>query len=380
MDSLSLNKMRFFIDKSISELDFTSDENIHALENILGAGIEGSHSIFAERLTLMTLINVHGIGNRFVGYCKHLLSSISFDNLNRLCKQVIVIDANITSPSKDITNGDWHVPFVYFKNSNLKLPTVLLAENLIDCDVLELAANHYMIKKKLRGLCIKLQRRSGGGSTTFQTLEQINKEQKEICICVLDSDKLSPDSNFGETFNKCNGVMPIDGVWNSSLVATKSRELENELPKPFLYAALTSTDSYGNLELLEKKVALSDASYWDFTDIKKGISLSWILDLNKDSPEGKFWKIDKCLGKIIEHQFCVDDCLNNKECSLKANCKCKSIFPAIGEKTLNQVLNWLKSQSIHKSSEYVDAQKHAAWLELGNKVFNSCVAQKPYRL
>lgn len=372
--------MRFFIDKTIAELDFTVDEHIHALENILGAGIEGNHLICAERSTLLRLSSIGSLGARFNSYCKHLLNNASFGGVDQHLKQVVVVDASIERPSKNGSSGYWHIPFKYFVISNLKLPTVLLAENLIDCQVLEHAANHYIIRNKLGGLSVSLQGRLGGGSTTYQALNQIITEEKETCICVLDSDKLSPNSGYGDTFNKCNSVMPRGGVWNSVLVATKSRELENELPPTFLYEALSNPDVASKLELLKKKVTLTDEAYWNFTDIKDGLSLAWILNLNKDTPEGKFWKVDNSFERVIDSKDCLDDCLDNRSCSMTADCRCKHIFPAIGANTLNLVLDWLNSQSHHKSLEHVDSDKHQAWLELGQNVLNFCVARKKFRL
>ncbi|HCU85820.1 hypothetical protein [Methylophilus sp. UBA6697] len=365
--------MFFEIDDSLSQVDFADRANIHVLEKILDAGIDGNHLINASRRLYKHLLNIAGLSDRYKGYLLNLQGSASYTGVYSQFG-VRGIIKNVTSkPIYDQTTGVITLPFRYIKDfKTLLLPTVLLCENLIDCDVLDLAAAHYRLKNGYNGTGVNIDKRLGGGGTTGAVLKRIITEAAQLSICIVDSDRYCPTSAMGSTYKACNAELKA-GVWNARLYSTSGRELENDIPFKILQNSLAEVDDLNaNIQkLFENK---SSVRLWKYLDLKDGVHSEWVFKLN--NPSSDFWIVDD----LIKHDECNPDCVGPKACKKKSvDCHNGVIFNGIGKTILDHVSAWGEKNSGQKSLESATGDNSDDWFTLGRHVFYHCVASKKYR-
>lgn len=373
--------MHFILDNSLCDLDYSRDATLHTLENIIRSGIEGFHLISSSRDTLNSLSNVSQLGSRYSSYLKHLHNNTTFSaSINDFIDKYIVIDAKTDVPLINTSTNIWHIPFKKFSSSILCSPTVLLCENLTDCSILEYSALHYKSFKKVQSVLVNCNKRAGGGSTTYQSLQEIINAQNEFCLCINDSDKTFPESAYGDTHNKCLEIYG-DQIWNVYLSATSSRELENEIPIKFIEEAYRSNPAVSDeINKLFKSTSNSDRKIWPYLDLKYGFTLGSWFKLIISSPETASWLVQEDDVTSIAKNDCSNVCIKNQKCN-KQNSHCEtSIYPKISSNLSQVVLEWLKNNSLHKSKELVDPTIDENWLLLGKLVLEFCCAQKPHRL
>jgi hypothetical protein len=77
--------------------------------------------------------------------------------------------------------------------------TIILAENGNDAAIYGRIAEYYRTTKNLKPFKLSYKQQTGGGSTLFDEYKKIHENGQEFCLCIVDSDKNSPDSDLGAT-------------------------------------------------------------------------------------------------------------------------------------------------------------------------------------
>lgn len=157
----------------------------------------------------------------------------------------------------------------------------ILVENIIDANLYLHLATLYLNKKNLKLFELKLYPINGGGNQIYNQYKTSFKTEKKIGICITDSDKSYPISEYGNTTKKLLNERD-ENSFSQIFILENQRELENFIPIEFLKyiyesASQKKFDNYlGNI----------DKQFYNFIDYKKGIS---ILDF-KDSNFFNFWE------------------------------------------------------------------------------------------
>lgn len=361
--------MYIYLDESLENLDLTNNEILKSIGYLLDGFSEGNFILSAKRNLLKKFSECQNLSKparnaALVAYSNYA-SNQSF--YNEIPFKIIVTE-NLT----DIINikNQWIIDISKVQSGFLSQGILILAENLNDSKFLNYTAEHFLIKnkKKLPLLKIKNHFQGGGGETITGELENRLKEMKEFIFCFKDSDKFSPSCEISKNSKKCLNLID-ENKWLSFFSNTFCREAENLIPNKLLentpHIPYTQLDS---LRSLEKKI---NSDFYSYIDIKQGLTKKFYNNLGKKTTKRKYW--DNILFSLKELDI-IKDC----ELDLKQNCKnhlqlkeknCV-LLKSGTEQTLEHTINFLESQSFHKSFEIIkNDPTNNEWLKIGETIF-----------
>ena len=309
------------------------DESITNLPEII-EGKEDSYAIFALELIGHSIVCGYQaiIGNRNV--FDFLTSYTPLSIPSRNAYKLIFIDYSKVETIKNLTKAPYGfsvLRLVYGQSE----PVILISESII-CVSISFAGNHTFLgnkscimgedrsdgvffeilaKKYLWAKCklpesyITLEIRGGGGSQTGINHAELCKEQSNMCICVVDSDKVSPKSPIGSTAGKCveelEHVNMSGGKYLGKLVILQCREIENLIPLEVMVSIHQNQQMKQLLKSISQDHDLLEC--YAFIDIKRGIFIKSIIEA---------YKYDPTFSKPLEGFLAITSrCLGARECS-----------------------------------------------------------------
>lgn len=369
--------MLLVLDSTIGSLDLKNDINAcAALENLLGAVFSGSHLVTGSPQLLTSLIENNGaLSRRSDAVLREIKNKLpQYGALFNKIKTRIHICADITEPIHT-KKYEWKLPLYAFINLSTANKTLVLTEDSVDAEIYLIAAEHFRIKNKIGGVITSGRPDGGGGSRIIRKFNKIAKDQSDLCFCITDSDRYSPNKQPKRTSRICASISE-QTKWAVQHKTTKSRELENVLPHKIIAESVENADpqQFKTWTQMQNKFRLSDnvAAYADFKD---GTNLQWIVKMPVEGLDHKFWMDFVSKSGVNPSNL---DCLNSQKCQPDAGCNC-SLIPGLGGKLAELVLEWLNRVTLQKSLEYVSEEDDLEWLEIGEQVFEWCCAGQPMR-
>ena len=355
--------MIFLLDRGVGSLDFDDINILSALENLIAASVEGRHYVIADRDTAAKLLSQDGLSRRAVLGLKRIQNKASE---NRSLLDSVSRYARVTDTG-DITNegGVWLVPLIEFNKSETTNKATVLAENLLDCDVLEIAAQHTRVKRRLRGIHISVRKHGGGGSTIAMEFDNLCKNSEGPVLCVTDGDRLYPECNASVSSRKCARVAAKHSCVAEHL-DMGFRELENIIPLEILQDAC-------ECEVTQLRACPDVVGHWD---VKKGVRGDWVFRLSNNSSERRFWlaQTECILGTVKGDQSCVE----SETCEKPDACQCV-LLAGLGAEALEKVRTHIESISPHKALERAKTNAEK-WFFLGDAVLSWGCAPDPIRV
>lgn len=243
-------KFYFKLENENNKNRFLSKIATHNLKKISN----NSSIIFTELQSIPCLLKIIEKNDRIIAF-----ENINYDERN--------IKTVILSLNK--------IERTYFEQAHI------LVENLIDADIYLHLSKIYLSKKNLDILELKLYPINGGGNQIYNQYKTSFKIEKKIGICITDSDKSYPDSEYGNTTKKLLNEKD-ENSFSQIFILDNQRELENFIPIDFLKYIFESTSP----QKFDNFLGNIDKQFYNFIDYKKGIG---ILDF-KDSKFFDFWK------------------------------------------------------------------------------------------
>lgn len=254
-----------------------------------------------------------------------------------------------------------HLGYGYFSShTNLGL-VKLLSESSLDYDFYNKIAQSTPSDSILK-LPFKLTFKNGGGSqikTNFDTI----KNNKKICLCLVDTDKKHPNGREGTTSGSFSS---IDRQFNSTayVKVINSHEIESFIPDKIIEDVLTTRtqnaaiiDSFDML----KRLNGVDNRVRIYFDHKQGLSLKKAIEL--DRLHGDFW----LPILATENVFSSKECLHSKICS---NCTdCPKIL-GYGNDLLSDSIEACNKMSHQKLTEYVCSFLKPHWCEIRDEIIS----------
>jgi hypothetical protein len=363
--------------------DFFAHE-ISAIENMATAANEGKHILIGRRDLFERLSNLSFISSRSSASYKKCKEQLpEYANLKSITSDYIQVipDGNDTI---NIVDGQRiiNIPLGRFTDTSMIQESVLLCENLIDCDFYQIVAKVYALKKKLGTLKMRYEGRLGGGSTIVDVYQQTQGENKRLCLCIADSDKKFPTSDFGEIIKRLERIddkaKPL-----SKYIPLLCREAENMLSYKQLELAcsmdesrLKALQSLNNIEKCNDEERL-------YIDIKKGLKLAGVFKLAIDNPCRNYWNnflSSFCRANVYNNNPCLrknNYHINEHNCELKEeddSCEC-TIMPGFGDNIFENVVMELKRNSGQKVAEMLSSSVSDEWMRVGHIVFSWCIGR-----
>lgn len=361
--------MIVLLDSSLAGVDYAHPQNMAAVENLVTAYMEGKHYVLADRATAQHLYDQGGLGQRASAGLRRIYSRATE---NRAMLSAISRYVKVMSDGPVYSNGNTlHVPLSEFARSEAVSKTTLLAENVLDCEVLEFAAEHFAIQNGIRGLTLSIRRQGGGGSTIAMEFDNLCKNREGPVLCVTDGDRLCPSNGPSRTSKKCTRIAARTS-WLAEHVDLELREIENIIPLELVEDSTDAPEAAEVVCRVQDERCGSALGYWD---AKKGVTVRWVLSLPKGSREQEFW---------FQHLRCLMDvsgtgsgCIDEDACQ-HAPCRCV-LIPGLGQATLARVKDHLGMSSRHRTLKRIRTNiRH--WLLIGQIVFEWGCAPEAVRV
>lgn len=369
--------MYIYLDDSIESLDLRKSDNLKSLGYLLDAFSEGYFILSAKRKILKKLAECSGLSipsrEAALFAYKNYATNQSFYNKIPF---KIIITCNLT----DIDNlaNKWIIDLSKIKPGFLSNGILILAENLSDSTFLNFAAEHFQLKHKSELISMKISNhfQGGGGDTIKGELKNKLDIMQEFIFCFKDSDKFSPDCEISDNALACRNLIKQNS-WLAFFAHTNCREAENLIPDKLLEK--TPNIPYSQLNSLRDLSMEYNNDFYSYIDIKQGLTKKFHNNLIKNSPNELFWT--PVIESLKERQIIKECEFNEKKiCNVHKQLKGNNcaLLEAGNEHTLDHVVNFLKTESLHKSFEII---KHDAtskeWFEIGETVFwLSCALPK----
>ncbi|MCO5936530.1 hypothetical protein NAF17_13375 [Mucilaginibacter sp. RB4R14] len=275
-----LNKiMVFYLDDVLIEEGPKDDRYYDFIQTIMMAYKEGKHIVVISPRNVVKLISDGSVDETSKFYLKHYLArdkeALGWLTIFNVIIRVIPINEPESFSTEIETKTEIRsIKFSTLIDTASVQRTILLGENGNDSEVYALFAEYFRAHNKLESFKVVYKRQTGGGSTTVKEYKTLYEKAEEFCLCILDSDKSTPNSELGDTAKK---VKEFHESASSTLpnakchyVILNALEVENLFPHEFYkstYKSKEFNETHLRLEKLQKKCP--DAIF--YVDYKKGL-------------------------------------------------------------------------------------------------------------
>ena len=269
-------------------------------------------------------------------------------------------------------------------------PTVLLGENLDDCEFYKLLALYYEKKHKIAGFWCHCETENGGGSTTYQAYKNAVSNNNKFCLCIVDSDMHYAGTQVakGPTFcalNKADRELKRqgNGIF-CGLLPLQVMEVENLVPYSLLEEIFSSEpvckDGLIILKSMIDTFPKDESNPVLFYDFKQGLRVKdcakcvhtdladyWrnVFDLINDGIFTPYDGYDEESFKALEK--------DKKEACIKKGLQQKGILP----KSVKHIKeNYLTPGHIELLT--IDEYLVTIWEKIGTTVFSWTCAAPPH--
>lgn len=369
--------MYIHLDDSLDKLDLENCENLKNLGYLLDGFSEGYFIISGSRSLLKKF-------SECSDFSKPAREAASFALNNYATNQSfynsIPYKIIITANTYNISNIDkrWIININEIKPGFLSKGILILAENLNDSYFLNYAAEHFRIKNRKNFPSLKISNhfQGGGGDTITEELRNQLDKKQEFIFCFKDSDKFSPNCEISDNAKKCKVLVESDS-WLAFFSNTNCREAENLIPEKLLEN--TPYIPFERLKILRNLDAESTINFYSYIDIKLGFTKKFYTHLGGSTPKGKYWNQ---VYNFLKDKKIIKDCEFDEHANCKIHRQLKEknciFLEGSSEKTLDHVINFLNTESSHKTFEIIrNDPTNIEWFGIGETVFwLSCALPK----
>lgn len=368
------NRMIIELDDQFHGINFEEDaDSRDALDSICISVSRGQHFISCSRGLIMQLEGERALSITSRGVLSDVRKAYSYTSQMLKDMRFRILVSPVGGGIEKLSAHRWLIPASHIARNGIQ-STVLLTENSNDADIYIHAAKHYKLSTGFSESEINIRPRNGNGAGISQELDRINRAASEFCLCITDSDRISPNSTLGEIATACKRI-EAGSQWVVKHDASISREIENLLPEKLVHGALEAT----NEECVEawKMVWKLGQDTVNHADLKNGTTLRWIHQIPKGNPSRNFWleKRDAVAGKTGKDDFCDE----GTKCKAE-ECKC-IVTPPVAKNMAMRVFNYMNSESVHEIYRRAKGSSNfLEWLRIGREVFEAGAAPKITRM
>jgi hypothetical protein len=266
-------------------------EEVTNMLNVISLSIRsGKHYFFADRKTLRKLSKLAGLTEISHRIFFHLYNNSSelkqVDNLTSL--KVILDRTNLSyalyteSECKNI-----FIPIDEIVNLNCTQKTRLLCEDMTDAQFYTLITKYYLKKNNLQNIRIHPIPQGGGGQNIEKEFKSISESCSEFCLCIVDSDKKSPSTDFGDTYKSLISHYDHNKHALCEVFPLGVREIENIIPLYFINKIYGDDVNFTKLITVHQNIFNTHKNSRDYFDFKNGIKWRNIKDQKRTHE--KYW-------------------------------------------------------------------------------------------
>lgn len=303
-------------------------ETIPALENLANAVREGKHFVISDRKTLKIITQCQDLSKTTRAIYTILYNKFSElrSYLSVVTRYIEIINPCLEPKLSSLSGKEIiQVPLGFFENTESIQKTILLCENIRDTSFYQTIARVYVIWKNTNiNIKLEFEPRGGGGNTINTEYEHIQRNTKRLCLCILDSDRISPEGKLGSTAARIYQNQNSK-FFRTTFLILDVYEIENLIPNSILLKICSGNRQLEEaLKRIEQLQEIRGDQIKHFLDIKQGTLMYKIF--NSTNPKDKlFWKSH--ILKVNTILNCINqDCLADWKCKIenpKKNCQCQ---------------------------------------------------------
>lgn len=352
------------INCNILEFTETEHEKISAINHLMFSHGCRHHIIVTSRKIIKDILSSEHLTSQSQIYASDISTSLNeYAHYKTLVKFILQVDFNYdATPEYSISTDNIKVMKVSYKyfsdHSHLSLAKIL-TEDISDYSFYTEVARAKLGTSNLN-LPFKLEFHNGGGSQIKNNFDHL-KNNKSVCLCIVDTDKKHPKGGEGST---SSSFATSDRSFNSSAFAKiiDAHEVESFIPESVMTDIVSAeNDNQQRIESLDILTKLNsiDGRVRQYFDHKNGLSLKNAIAL--DNAHGEFWL------PLLENipKFAAKSCLKNRRCT-----KCQSCpkISGYGDNILSKSVDKLRIMTPQKIAEQVSHQLNIHWTEIKDYV------------
>lgn len=348
-----------------SDIDLENPIYHQSISHILCAYREGKHLVIAEESFLGGIASCLSLGNLVRNTAQNLLQQIKqFPQLKNSVNYFCKVDYSINTQNhmtESNENNFFTVSFPYFNDSSKIQKTKLLCEDINDYKLYSLISNFYKLDNKARGIEVIFDVCNGGGANTKHNFDQI-LSFKQMCLCLLDSDRKHPCSGIGSTaskFSKNNDT----AICKHYII--DSHEIESLIPLEVIEICIADKKLEPKhipaFEQLSAVVRFNPSTKL-YYDHKEGITINKAILLDQKY-HNNFWQDSFANAPNFRRK----GCLSKMECNCVPEC---FAIPGFGTGLLDAGASTISKMSHFKLKEMIPNYIINEWNKIGQKLFS----------
>ncbi len=364
--------MILVLDPSLLDGVKNNSHVVEALELIAHSRRLGNHIVFGNRTVIKYLANCPLLSHSSRAVYRKLYEDLPTSR-EYLTKIKFSVEIVLESVLECINREDHTIiraSINYFNNLSILDKTVLLCEDLDDTVFYRRLAKAYLTWERLGNVPISYDPRNGGGQNTHKEYSFLQSNTNKFCLCLLDSDRETPNLDIGDT---AKSVQKVDDE-NKPLChyfVLGVRELENLIPTLVYKETFDHDPNKKNaiefLEELDNSVFLNTRKY---IDMKDGLKLEKVL---REAPQKEFRQYWTGFAKKFKCRV-SENCIDSEVCIHPKNCECH-VNLAFGKNILTKIEeNYSKKDISHM---ILDDELKKEWKQVGLKIVSWCCASSP---
>lgn len=353
---------------------------IDGLQNLLLSIRQGLHAVSGPFEVFAALAANTSLSSRERATAKNLANRrTELPTLEKLIKHKVFISNSTYALPKRIDDYSWEVGLRSLKATWLTT-TNLLAENMTDAELYKIAGHHYQIQKKFLNFTFRCTTKGGGGSQTDVEFRQLLSQGTPV-FAITDGDLKYPEAENSPVSKRCISALENhEGLgWH---LALRAMEIENIIPHEILFEAADPMirslaheyikDLFSAGQEINKNQEIN-RNPCNFTCLKSGKKLHDVFKI-EDENEKTYWLI--IINQLQKKLKFSKECFKNKKCS-STPCNC-IVNHGFGDGVLQQVKNLITTKSSHEALK--SFSKNPLWMNVGEKVFETCIAFKAEKI
>lgn len=363
---MTLSDMLFYLtDSLITETGASDFRDVYnAVDNILKAHEERRHIVLGDIGVLTWYMGFFNNDNPRYGTLLNLIDSYATNTIPTEITEYIKVVKSVASESQEVNGRKvYNVPFNKFISSSSLQSTMIIGEDENDSKMYEQIFRWYKVTRKYP-YNVKMTYEAGGGFNTFRKVKNLSKN-KNIFVCIVDTDQRYPGCKHGDTCSECENLTYEPPTERLHVIS--AHEIENLIPKSILDELEWETPRKPAKRCYDKisENLPNDNDSWRYIDLKSGITKHIVY---KNDPD---WV------EFVKAIYNTNPDHNNEFDNKFKNASDKEIIMTGLSKTLlSESLKYITAKpdtELKKISGFLDFQLRE-WNKIGQTILNTCIS------
>lgn len=340
----------------------------HSIRNLAVSAIENSHGVLGDMDILNDCVELFSGDDELSAFFQYLVGNWYSMPVPECITYYIEVVRD--APQEKIVEGRKISQRVIsdFCNQLATHPCLLVCEDDTDCEFYRFMVKNYMEQHNCRAHVRYANDGTGGCVHAYdKILNHINS--KQVCLCILDSDKCYPEKDINKEVMPC---LRLDNqLCGYKCVVLEVHEIENLLPLNYIIPAVRRSEDYAKYSLCRDQLrhfmhivrSPKAADILPFYDFKDGVKNQKEIRDNADHMRfaEKCWTEDTELNDGVSFQVYLANLKKDK-------CICFRLSRTVLEDTLSYIKSQIQNGTL--KAPVLQPFQAQEWNRVGQSLLN----------